>query len=88
MKDNANADFFLRLPLTEQSTMETNSVSSTGMFYEQQLETLLATADVVRQLTCTDVELSKVYHFVLSGWPKSTPPSLHAFNSGRNEITS
>jgi hypothetical protein len=86
-KDNANADFLSRLPVDQRTVSSTNRVSSIDLFYEQQLESLPVTADMVRRCTRTDVELSQVYDYVLSGWPKVTASNLKAFYSRRNELS-
>jgi hypothetical protein len=85
-KDNANADFCSRLPL-EQVKVNKVHVSLIDEFYNGQMESLPVTADTERRCTRTDIELSQVYEYTLSGWPKSVPQNMHVFFSRRNEIS-
>ena len=65
-------------------------------FYVNQWESLPVTTDTVRRCTRTDRELSQIYEYTLSGWPKSVSQHMHGkdlpdqsciFFNRRNEMS-
>ena len=85
--ENANADFCSRLPPKQTAVTNTERVPSMDAFYEQQLETLPVTAEIIKRYTRTDQELSQVLDFTLSGWQTVVTDELKPYHNRRNEMS-
>jgi hypothetical protein len=82
---NANADFCSRLPLSD--TSDKLTVPTIDAFYNEQFETLPVTTDTIHRHTRTDRQLSQVYEFTLSGWPRQVTSDLQSYCNRRLEIS-
>lgn len=81
--DNANADMFSRLPIHVD-----NPVDNVDDFaFSVTLEALPVTSKIVGELTAKDPILSRVYEYVLSGWPLSCGPEFQPFKTHANSLT-
>ena len=82
---HANADSLSRLPL--KSTEPEVISDEPSVFNVSQLERLPVTAKQLKAATRTDPILSKVLHFVKSGWPKQVESDIRPFWFRRLELT-
>ena len=82
---HANADSLSRLPLKSQEAPITSD--EPAVFNVTQLESLPVTSQQLRAATRTDPVLSKVIHYVRSGWPQDCTPTLRPYWSRRFELT-
>ena len=80
-QDHANADGLSRLPL------QSNVSSSECVFTIGQIQALPTTAEHIARETQRDSKLSRVYRYVIDGWPKEVSEDLRVFRSRQNELS-
>ena len=82
---HSNADGLSRLPFHHVSTVA--HTPKPAVFNLQQFNSLPVTAAKLAKATRTDRVLSRVYRYVLRGWPKTVDVSLSPFAHKRDELT-
>lgn len=80
-QDHANADGLSRLPL------QSNVSSSECVFTIGQIQALPTTVEHIARETQRDSKLSRVYRYVIDGWPKEILEDLRVFMSRQNELS-
>ena len=81
---HGNVDALSRLPLDSQELLSNNQMSILQL---QQFEELKVTTKQVAQSIRKNPQLSKVLHFVQTGWPTRCDPELQPYFNRRNELT-
>ena len=82
---HSNADGLSQLPLHHVSIMA--HTPTPAVFNLQQLNSLPVTEAKMAKVTWTDRVLSRVYQYVLRGWPKTVDASLSPLAHKRDELT-
>ena len=82
-KAHANADSLSRLPLQDSSSGE--CLSEVSVFNVSQISVLPVSVAQVCKATRADPILSKVIHYLRSGWPMKVPNVLKPYFSHRDE---
>ena len=77
-------DCLSRLPLP---TVKNDSNDPVEMFHVDQLQALPVSSTQMRRETQRDIVLSKVYLYLLNGWPDKPDKDIAAYYSRRNELT-
>ncbi|XP_023204972.1 uncharacterized protein K02A2.6-like [Xiphophorus maculatus] len=86
--EHSNADGLSRCPLPE--TSDTGTALSSAAVHSlliAHMEEAPLNATQVAQATRRDMDLSKVYQYVMEGWPTVTDESLKAYHNKRNELS-
>lgn len=78
----ANADALSRLPLGDETEVESIQIN----FFNFTEELPVSFEEICRSYS-NDVVLSKVYKFVLSGWPQNVPDQFQSYYRKRQSIT-
>lgn len=83
-QQNANADALSRLPLRESppAGKEEEQVLMMDLMDDTSVK-----KEQVRKWTAKDVTLSRVHHYVLTGWPSTVEPQLMPFFTRRLELS-
>ena len=83
-KDHSNADGLSRLPLGE----DTEEEDTAQLFRVSFVDALPITAEEIAVETSKDKQLSRVYCYVMEGWPgKELPDALKPFYNKREELS-
>ena len=83
-----NADALSRLPLLDAPSNSEIPTLGDVNYVINHLSTTLVTAEQIRSLTEKDPILSRIYHFVLHGWPASNiDPSLQPYYNRKDELS-
>ena len=83
-----NADALSRLPLPDAPSNSEIPTLGDVNYVINHLSTTLVTAEQIRSLTEKDPILSRIYHFVLHGWPASNiDPSLQPYYNRKDELS-
>ena len=82
--EHSNADGLSRLPLNH---IPVGYTPEPAVFNLQQIHSLPVTATKLAVATRTDALLSKVYRFILNGWPNEVDPLLMTFARKKTELT-
>ena len=83
--EHGNADGLSRLPLHHVTA--TGHYTEPAIFNLQQLRSLPVTAKKLAMATGTDSVLSRVYRYIIRGWPQEVGASLSPYASKKNELT-
>ena len=83
---NTNADALSRLPLPNTSISEVPIPSELVLLMEHTSTGPLSAAQV-KTMTQRDPVLSRVYSYLLRGWPNTVDPSLNPYSSCRHELS-
>ena len=84
-KAHANADSLSRLPLQDASSGE--SLSEVSIFNVSQIRVLLVSVVQVCRATRADPILSKVVHYLKTGWPVKVSDALKPYFTRRVELS-
>ena len=84
-QDHSNADCLSRLPVNCGDS--SGLVSESTIFNIHQIESLPITSSQLARATRTDKTLSRVYQFLLKGWPDQVDHDLVTFSTKREELT-
>jgi len=84
-KAHANADGLSRLPLKDSNKGE--SLSEASVFNVSQISVLPVSVIQVCKATRADPVLSKVVHYLRSGWPMKVPDVVKPYFTRRNELS-
>ena len=84
-QDHSNADCLSRLPVNCGDSSDL--VSESTIFNIHQIESLPITSSQLARATRTDKTLSRVYQFILKGWPDQVDHDLVIFFTKREELT-
>ena len=83
-KEHSNADGLSRLPLGE----DTEEEDTAQLFHVSFVDALPITAEEIAVETSKDKQLSRVYCYVMEGWPgKELPDALKPFYNKREELS-
>ena len=81
---HADADSMSRLPLPQTWSPKCENIEC--FFLEPEVVTNV-TSQMIKRETQVDLVLSKVYSYVISGWPSVVDPTLVPFKNKRDELT-
>jgi len=82
-KDHANADCLSRLPLKITKAVK----SEDHVFMMNEIACTTLTAKDIKEWTRYDKVLSKVHHYLLTGWPEDEDPELTAYRIRKDELS-
>ena len=83
--EHSNADGLFRLPLHHVSPL--GYTSEPTVFNLQQIDSLPVTATKLAVATCTHSTLSRVYRYIIRGWPQSVDASFSPYLTRTSELT-
>lgn len=85
---HGNADGLSRVPLSETKDAGTETISAyVDALICEHLEGVPLSAKQIAKVTRVDPELSKLYRFIMEGWPKEIPDELKAYHRKRDELS-
>ncbi len=87
-KNHGNADGLSRVPLPEITDVGTEAISAhINFFLTNHLQDAPLNASQIARATRTDQKLSKVYQYVMEGWPSEVSDDLKVFRSKNDELS-
>lgn len=87
-EDHGNADGLSRIPLPEITDVGTEAISANiNTLLTNHLQEAPLNAAQIARMTRTDQELSKVFRYVMEGWPIEVSDDLKVFYAKRDELS-
>ncbi len=87
-ENHGNADGLSRVPLPEITDVGTEAISAhINFFLTNHLQEAPLNASQIARATRTDQKLSKVYQYVMEGWPSEVSDDLKVFRTKNDELS-
>ncbi len=87
-ENHGDADGLSRVPLPETTDVGTEAISAhINFFLTNHLQEAPLNASQIARATRTDQKLSKVYQYVMEGWPSEVSENLKVFHAKHDELS-